>query len=293
MSSQPLYRAQIAAELLGTNHRSFKSYFKVYDSLLAYSDDAYVLQIENPSSRIPSPITDEDILVSTRVLRDDPTLTLDQACDALKSKLISRYYPRQQIKKAILLSARVMFMLGCEGSWKPDERFVDYISKCFPRASSVPTAVKSALSNKKSLKAWKLKNKCHLSFQSTNNIANHLEIMFQFDDHKSRYILERLVSGGFDEDCLQPEGYKISDDSEGLEYVYWGERLAALHAFVLERPPRNGFERWVKWQTSESNAFAIALLALLISIIVGVLSLILASIQTWIAYKAWKEASGG
>jgi hypothetical protein len=45
----------------------------------------------------------------------------------------------------------------------------------------------------------------------------------------------------------------------------------------------------MKWQTSESNAFAVALAALLISIVVGILSLGLGSLQAWIAWKAWTE----
>lgn len=58
---------------------------------------------------------------------------------------------------------------------------------------------------------------------------------------------------------------------------------------MRERPPRNKFERWVKWQTSDSNAFAVVLAALLISVIVGILSLAVAGYQTWVAWKAWKE----
>lgn len=71
--------------------------------------------------------------------------------------------------------------------------------------------------------------------------------------------------------------------------MFWGRRLAEIHAFVSDRPPRNKFERWVKWQTSESNAFIVALAALLISIVVGILSLGLAVLQSWIAWKAWKD----
>ncbi len=78
-------------------------------------------------------------------------------------------------------------------------------------------------------------------------------------------------------------------DADMMEYRYWGERLAALQAFMRERPPRNGFERWIKWQTSESNAFAMALAALLISVVVGVLGLAVAALQSWIAWKAWAE----
>jgi hypothetical protein len=58
---------------------------------------------------------------------------------------------------------------------------------------------------------------------------------------------------------------------------------------MWERPPRNRFERWITRQTPESNASAMALAALLISIVVGVLGLAAAGLQSWIAWKAWTE----
>ncbi|KAK3900580.1 hypothetical protein C8A05DRAFT_17123 [Staphylotrichum tortipilum] len=67
----------------------------------------------------------------------------------------------------------------------------------------------------------------------------------------------------------------FADDSDIMEYRYWGERLAALQAFMRERPPRNG------------NAFALALAALLISVVVGVLGRAVAALQTWVACEAW------
>jgi hypothetical protein len=80
------------------------------------------------------------------------------------------------------------------------------------------------------------------------------------------------------------------DDEDDPEYKYWGERLIALHRFATrERLPRNSFERWMEWQGSESNAFAVALAALLISTLVGILGVGLAAFQSWVAWKAWKE----
>lgn len=116
-------------------------------------------------------------------------------------------------------------------------------------------------------------------------------ILFHFDDSKSSPILERLMAkDGFDRDCAKAEGYKMFDDIiHNLEYRYWGERLAVLHGFTRERPPRNKFERWMRWQASESNAFAVALAALLISIVVGILGLGLAAFQSWVAWGAWKD----
>lgn len=115
-------------------------------------------------------------------------------------------------------------------------------------------------------------------------------ILFHFDDHRSSHILERLITkDGFDEHCSQADGYKILDDADRLEYKYWGERLAALYRFTHDHPPRNKLERWMKWQSAESNAFVIAVAALVISILVGLLGLGLSSFQTWIAWKAWRE----
>ncbi|KAI0126786.1 hypothetical protein BJ170DRAFT_630005 [Xylariales sp. AK1849] len=117
-------------------------------------------------------------------------------------------------------------------------------------------------------------------------------ILFCYDDDRSMTILQYLIKRkGFDETCSVHEGYKMFEDStEDFPYIYWGERLAVLHDLVLNRPPRSGFQRWIKWQTSESNSFLIAMLALIISIVVGILSLGLSAFQAWISWQAWKDS---
>jgi hypothetical protein len=120
------------------------------------------------------------------------------------------------------------------------------------------------------------------------------DILFKFDDAKSQKLLKRLVKKGFDKDSALAEGYRIFDSRHDLEhYQYFGKRLAALDDYVQGRPPRNKFERWMKWQTSDSNAFTVALAALLISIVVGILTLGLSGFQAWVAWKAWKEPVSG
>jgi hypothetical protein len=102
--------------------------------------------------------------------------------------------------------------------------------------------------------------------------------------------LQQLIRRkGFDSACAVHEGYKMFQDVSGdFPYIYWGERLAILHDLVLDRPPRTDFERWIRLQTSESNSFLIAMLALVISIIVGILTLGLSGFQAWVAWQAWK-----
>jgi len=103
-------------------------------------------------------------------------------------------------------------------------------------------------------------------------------------------ILQRLIKKkDFDEACCIHEGYKVfRDTAEDFQYMYWGERLAMLHDLVLGRPPQTSFQRWIRWQTSESNSFLIAISALVISIVVGIFSLGLSGFQAWVAWQAWK-----
>ncbi|KAK4150858.1 hypothetical protein C8A00DRAFT_36506 [Chaetomidium leptoderma] len=307
-----------------------------------------------------NPITRHDILIAAEILRDDPALTLSQASQQLSARLNNPCSARQ-LELTILLSVRGILMFDCPergDDWKPGEPFVDFASRCFPTTSAPSVAVKQAIGDHKSMKAWKLKEKFRLSFRGTENLALHLHldpshpdgptlylfrhtafikaqlgglereinqedgglqredgmpaclkrgylppqllvetlhsiqaILFHFDDSKSRPILKRLIAkNGFDSDYGNAEGYKMFDDViHDLEYKYWGERLAVLHGFTRERPPRNKFERWMRWQASESNAFAVALAALLISVVVGILGLGLAAFQSWVAWKAWKD----
>ncbi|KAK4106358.1 hypothetical protein N658DRAFT_16379 [Parathielavia hyrcaniae] len=348
----PVLQPKVVCLLPRSSASSLGSYFKVYDNLIARGD-VCVLQIEEPEFEHTKPISHHDILLAAEILRGNPTLTLNQASQQLGARM-SVAYSARQLELAVLLSVRAMLMLDCTvpaHGWHPTEPFVDFASRCFPKDSSISTAVKEAMENTKSLKAWKLKSRCNLAFRGTDNIAHHLQldpfhpdgptlylfrytafikaqldrlgvedfnqeadmlaclksgclpprllaemlhsiqaILFHFDDRRSGRILERLIAkNGFDEHCAKREGYKRFDDADQLEYWYWGERLAALYQFAHERPPRNKLERWMKWQTSESNAFAAALVAVLISIVVGILSLGLSGFQAWVAWKAWKD----
>lgn len=113
-------------------------------------------------------------------------------------------------------------------------------------------------------------------------------LLFRRADNKSGAILKELVrEKGFDPECADYEGYGRLE-GEGFTYTYLGERMRKLEAALANPPPRNKLERWLQSQTSERNALFIALVALFISIFVGLLSLGLAAVQTWIAWMAWK-----
>jgi hypothetical protein len=65
--------------------------------------------------------------------------------------------------------------------------------------------------------------------------------------------------------------------------------MAYLHTLTARRPPRNKLERWFHSHSTEGNALLITLLALTISILVGVVSIGLNAVQIWITWIAWKH----
>jgi hypothetical protein len=101
-------------------------------------------------------------------------------------------------------------------------------------------------------------------------------------DQKSTAILEELTTkrhGDFNRECAENEGYELFEEPpEDFRYVYWGERIVLLYELVINRPPRNMLERWLNWKSSEGNALFVALMALLISISVGIITLGLAGV---------------
>ncbi|WKT45061.1 hypothetical protein QSH57_009914 [Fusarium oxysporum f. sp. vasinfectum] len=113
------------------------------------------------------------------------------------------------------------------------------------------------------------------------------DILFPLTDHRSEKILRALICrNGFDPECLEYDGYNVFH--KGIRYVYWGERIARLYELAKKRPPRNKLERWFDRRSTDGNAFSIALLALCISILVGIVSILISGFQAWIAWMAWK-----
>ncbi len=115
-------------------------------------------------------------------------------------------------------------------------------------------------------------------------------VLFPSIDPDSAQILDELIEKrNFDPDCAEYEGYKLfRDPPQEFKFVYWGERMAHLHRLMTCRPPRNKLERWFHRHSNEGNGFFIALLALFISILVGVVGIGLNCLQIWITWMAWK-----
>lgn len=202
------YQARIAAELFGSSPQSLGSYFKVYDNLIARSD-GYVLQIEEPDSQHTKSITDDEILLAAAILRSDPTLTLEKARQQLKAKL-GTAFSAQQLERAIQISVRAMLLVDCTGRgyvWRPDERLVDFTSRCFPKPMAPSAAV-----NKRPLKAWKLKKRNRLKFRGTDNLARHLLLDLDHADGPTLFLFRYMAFVKVQLDRLDREKFQKDDD---------------------------------------------------------------------------------
>ncbi|VUC35078.1 unnamed protein product [Clonostachys rosea] len=273
-------------------------------------------------------------------LKGSPRLTKREAIRRLirhkRSGLSS-----QDAAEAIRLTIQLMVMVDCDPqkTWLPEERYCDFIYRCFPTSPEHSWRVRT------SVRACKLQKRLRVEFRPTSDLAMHLlydsevppcvylfdkvgflkaqlskydaiqmplgmsveeclergsplqllcetiyslqQLLFPQYDYKSKEILGKLIGEkDFDPECANYQGYRRLD-GEDFRYVYWKERLRKLEEALANPPPRTRLERWLQ-SPSERNAFVLALLALFISIGVGLLSIALAAIQTWIAWMAWK-----
>ncbi|KAK3318934.1 hypothetical protein B0H66DRAFT_558427 [Apodospora peruviana] len=120
-------------------------------------------------------------------------------------------------------------------------------------------------------------------------------VLFPSVDPASAQILDELIDKWrFDPECAEYDG--MPQRSSNFRFIYWGERMAHLHQLMTRRPPRNKLERWFHSHSTEGNALLIALVALAISIVIGVVSIGLNIVQIWLTWMAWKypsASSGG
>ncbi|KAK0673178.1 hypothetical protein QBC41DRAFT_343236 [Cercophora samala] len=362
--SASVSKSDIAKALLGKDGH-FQAYFEVYDALLDRGPRNVITQAQQEPG---NPINHETVLAATEIIKNNLMLTLDNVRHKIR-RIPPYTYSTDEVDFILEIAVQAMFMMDTNfstsrglgficgtyrpPSWSTNETFTDFAERSFPLvATEKRRQVEAVLQDKKSLKAWKLKERLGIDFRRTNNLADHLlfdqensilylfhhtaylkahldswyrltgdggkevgvanalsrgmlcprllaetlhslqSILFSHDDDRSMDLLKKklIKKKGFDRSCALLEGYlPFNDDPDDFVYAYWGDRLTILHDLVRDRPPRTKFEKWIKWQTTERNFFLVAGLALIISAVVGVLSLVLAIFQSFIAWQAWKH----
>jgi hypothetical protein len=76
---------------------------------------------------------------------------------------------------------------------------------------------------------------------------------------------------------------------EKTSYVYLAERLAGLYQEMQNPRPRGWLERQMERKSGARYMMMATLIGVVFAVILGFLSLVVSSYQTWIAYHAWKH----
>ncbi|PKK48789.1 hypothetical protein CI102_5582, partial [Trichoderma harzianum] len=117
-----------------------------------------------------------------------------------------------------------------------------------------------------------------------------LQLLFPLDPD-SQALLRSLVSKeSFDPDCLRfgSASYRRIDENN-IPFQYWGSRLMDLFDEIENPKPRGFVQTWLDQKSKARHIMLATLAGLFIAILLGFLGLIVAIVQTWISYQAWKH----
>lgn len=106
----------------------------------------------------------------------------------------------------------------------------------------------------------------------------------------SQAILRSLVSKqSLDPDCLRFGSMPYRTEAEkDIEYQYWGSRIMDLYDEIENPKPRGFLETWLEQRSKARHVMLATLIGVMIAIVLGFFALVVAIIQTWVAYQAWK-----
>ncbi|KAF3155247.1 hypothetical protein TWF569_009774 [Orbilia oligospora] len=120
------------------------------------------------------------------------------------------------------------------------------------------------------------------------------KIIFPLSDPSAVTLLQRLViEKGFDEDCLRFEASAIREPHEtNTRYLYFGARLADIYDELENPTPRGLISRWAK-RKGAGHANIATIIAVIIALIFGLVTLGLGGFQAWISWQQWKHPIEG
>ena len=116
------------------------------------------------------------------------------------------------------------------------------------------------------------------------------KILFPLADRRSRKLLESLIRRhSFDHDILKFESAAFrKPDERDISYLYLGKQLEELLDEVEHPLPRGRIAKWIQRNSNSRHMMMATLLGVAFAILLGFLSLIVTSVQTWIAWQQWK-----
>ncbi|KAF2964489.1 hypothetical protein GQX73_g9089 [Xylaria multiplex] len=109
-------------------------------------------------------------------------------------------------------------------------------------------------------------------------------------DSESQSILRSLVA----KDKFDPENCRVNAswqlrEEELTAYEYWGSRVMDLYDELENPTPRGFVEKWMERKSGARYIMMATLAGVLIAILLGILTLAVSIIQTWIAWQQWQH----
>lgn len=125
-----------------------------------------------------------------------------------------------------------------------------------------------------------------------------LQILFPSDNQSTSKLIEKLVSTeGFDPNVgkhitngTDDNGIELKgEQKEAQKWKYWGSRMLDLYEELQNERPHGTWDVWVERNSKNRHVMMATIIGVFIAVLLGVLSLCLAGLQTWISYRAWKN----
>lgn len=101
----------------------------------------------------------------------------------------------------------------------------------------------------------------------------------EFDPNVSKHI-----TNGTDDNGIELKG----EQREAQKWKYWGSRMLDLYEELQNERPHGAWDIWVERNSKNRHVMMATIIGVFIAVLLGLLSLCLAGLQTWISYRAWK-----
>lgn len=123
-----------------------------------------------------------------------------------------------------------------------------------------------------------------------------LQILFPHDSQTTRLIAKLVSTEGFDPNVgkhntngTDGNGIELKgEQKEAQKWKYWGSRMLDLYEELQNERPHGTWDVWVERNSKNRHVMMATIIGVFIAVVLGVLSLCLAGLQTWIAYSDWK-----
>lgn len=106
--------------------------------------------------------------------------------------------------------------------------------------------------------------------------------------------LDLRLAAPFDAIIEAQAGKPLTNIRELYElFPHWGRRLQALYDEADEPTPSSALEKLAEGKRANWRTYWIAVIALVLAAVFGLLSVVLGTLQLWVAWCQWQVPSGG